>query len=55
MKVGEQVQNGRGLGLDSWRKRSEWFGARPGQFGAWPGWLGARPGRSENKSRMVGG
>ena len=39
--VGEQVQDGRGLGLDSWRARSEW--------------LGARPGRLENKSRMVGG
>ena len=38
--VGEQVQNGRGLGLDSWRPRSEW--------------LGAGLGRLENKSRMVG-
>ena len=31
--VGEQVQNGRGLGLDSWRKRSEWLGAMPGRLG----------------------
>ena len=37
--VGEQVLNGRGLGLDSWRTRSEW--------------LGARPGRLENKSKTV--
>ena len=38
--VREQVQNGRGLGLDSWRPRSELF------------W--ARLRRLENKSRMVG-
>ena len=45
--VGEQVQNGHGLGLDgwglgldSWRPRSEWLGARLGGL--------------ENKSRMVG-
>ena len=59
--VGEQVQTGRGLGLDGWRIRSEWMGARPGWLGARPGWLEnksrmvrARPGRLENKSRMVG-
>ena len=50
--VGEQVQDGRGLGLDSWRKRSEWLGARPGWFGVRPGQLGARPGQLENKSRL---
>ena len=38
--VGEQAQNGGGLGLDSWRTKSEW--------------LLARPVRLENKSRMVG-
>ena len=50
-----QVQDGRGLGLYSWRKISEWLGARPGRLGARPGRLGARPGQLENKSRMVGG
>ena len=28
----EQVQNGWGLSLDSWRTRLEWLGARPGQL-----------------------
>ena len=37
--VGEQVQNGGGLGLASWRTRSEWLGARPEGL--------------ENKSKMV--
>ena len=42
------IYNGWGLGLNSWRTRSERLGARPR-------WFGARPGRLENKSRMVGG
>ena len=39
MKNSCEVQDGRELGLDSWRTRSEW--------------LGAKPGRLENKSKTV--
>ena len=52
--VGEQVQTGWGLGLDGWRFRSEWMGARPGQLENKSRMVRARPGRLENKSRMVG-
>ena len=30
--VEKQVKNDWGLGLDSWRTRSEWLGARPGRL-----------------------